>query len=136
MRTSPSNPREAVAAVIQFAGTLFFNWNTFGAMREAFGGTDRDLLVWTPDAIGSICFLVSSLLAALAARAETHNARRIAALNVFGSVAFGIAAIAGFTLPDTDQLLDASLASSGTLAGAICFFTAAYWLIPRHPKRR
>jgi len=136
MRTSPSNPREAVAAVIQFAGTLFFNWNTFGAMREAFGGTDRDLLVWTPDAIGSICFLVSSLLAALAARAETHNARRIAALNLLGSLAFGIAAIAAFTLPDTDQLLDASLASSGTLAGAICFFTAAYWLIPRHPKRR
>jgi hypothetical protein len=131
MRTSPSDPQEALAAVIQFAGTLFFNWNTFGGMREAFGNTDRDLLVWTPDAVGSICFLVSSVLAALAARVQTPDARRIAALNLIGSAAFGLAAIAAFTLPATDQLLDASLASSGTLVGAICFFIAAYWLVPR-----
>lgn len=131
MRTSPANPNEALAAVIQFAGTLFFNWNTFGGMREALGGTDRDLLVWTPDAVGSACFLVSSVLAAVAARAESANARRIAAVNLIGSIAFGLSAIAAYTVPDTGELLDASLATSMTLAGAVCFFVAAFWVVPR-----
>jgi hypothetical protein len=35
------------------------------------------------------------------------------------------AAIAAFVLPDTGDLLDASVVNSGTLLGALCFLVAA-----------
>jgi hypothetical protein len=46
------------AAVIQFAGTLFFNATTFRALHTALSSPSYDRLVWRPDAFGSICFLV------------------------------------------------------------------------------
>jgi hypothetical protein len=128
LRTARGDGLELWAAIIQFAGTLWFNVDTFDAMSdrlETASARAQNLLVWTPDAVGSACFLVSSVLAAVAAHAEGHRARRIARLNLLGSVAFGAAAIAGYVVPDTDDLVDASLATSGTLLGAICFFSAA-----------
>src|SRR4051812_31295990 len=47
------------AAVVQSAGTLFFNVTTYQAMDTALSNSDYDRLVWRPDAFGSICFLVS-----------------------------------------------------------------------------
>jgi hypothetical protein len=128
LRTARGNGFEVWAAIIQFGGTLWFNIDTFDAMSDRLssaGARAQNLLIWTPDAVGSICFLVSSVLAAVAARAEGHGARSIARLNLIGSIAFGASAIAAYVVPDTDNLLDASLASSGTLLGAICFFWAA-----------
>jgi hypothetical protein len=40
------------AAVIQFAGMLFFNATTFRAMDVALSNSDYDRLVWRPDALG------------------------------------------------------------------------------------
>src|SRR5829696_588051 len=51
------------AAVVQSAGTLFFNVTTFMAMDTALSNDDYDRLVWRPDAFGSICSLVSGLIA-------------------------------------------------------------------------
>ncbi len=51
------------AAVIQSAGTLFFNATTYRAMDIALSNYDYTRLVWRPDAFGSICFLVSGLIA-------------------------------------------------------------------------
>ena len=51
------------ASAIQFAGTLLFNRNTYDAMQEGIDATSYDPLVWTPDVLGSICFLVASCLA-------------------------------------------------------------------------
>jgi hypothetical protein len=46
-----------------------------------------------------------------------------------------LAAIAAFTLPSTDDLLDASIANSGTLLGALCFFWGArLMLLPPVPE--
>ena len=52
----------------------------------------------------------------------------MAFVNLVGSIAFGFAAIAAYVVPDTGDLLDASLANSMTLIGAVCFFVAAWWL--------
>jgi hypothetical protein len=49
----------------------------------------------------------------------------VAGLNLLGSIFFMAAAVAAFVVPDTDDLLDASLANSGTFLGAICFLVAA-----------
>ncbi len=46
-----------------------------------------------------------------------------------GSIFFMISALAAFVVPDTGDLLDAALANSGTLLGALCFFWAARLLI-------
>src|SRR5438045_865437 len=51
------------AAAIQSAGTLFFNVTTFRALHTALSAPDYNRLVWRPDALGSICFLVSGLIA-------------------------------------------------------------------------
>ena len=51
------------AAVVQSAGTLFFNVTTFTAMHNSLSNPDYDKLVWRPDAFGSICFLVSGVIA-------------------------------------------------------------------------
>jgi hypothetical protein len=116
------------AALIQLVGTLWFNVNTAAARLTGLDARQENLRVWTPDFIGSVCFLVASGLAvATLTRPPWHAGRpwRVAALNLLGSVFFMAAAVAAFVLPDTGDLLDASVANSGTFLGAVCFLVAA-----------
>lgn len=130
---------EWCATVIQLIGTVWFNVNTFDALREGFDTRQENLRVWTPDFIGSICFLVASWFAIRLVSAHplrwhhTDVPWRIAALNLLGSVFFMAAAVAAFVRPATDDLLDASLANSGTLLGAVCFFWGARLLLVPDP---
>ena len=133
LRTARGAGNEVRAALIQFLGTLFFNVSTFAAMWEELSARGADLLVWSPDAFGSVCFLVSSVFAEIAVLHAVLLIRRSATLNLIGSVAFGISAIAAYVVPDTDELLNASLASSTTLVGALCFFWAARILVKPSP---
>lgn len=131
------------AALVQFAGTLFFNVTTFTGMSDRItSGDHADLLVWSPDLFGSICFLVSSVLAEISVWGPLAPARRAASLNLLGSIAFGVSAGAAYIVPETSDLLDASLATSTTLLGALCFFWAARvlikpppWLLARMARR-
>jgi len=71
------------------------------------------------------------------ARREWHEAARdlrsdeiwIATINLAGSVAFGLSAIAAFVVPDTGELLNATAVNTWTLLGALCFFAAAFLLV-------
>ena len=47
------------ASLVQFVGTVYFNVDTFRAMQDSFDTADVNRVVWRPEAIGSICFLVS-----------------------------------------------------------------------------
>src|SRR3954447_16480886 len=51
------------AATIQSAGTLFFNATTYQALHTSLSNSSYDRLVWRPDALGSICFLISGAIA-------------------------------------------------------------------------
>src|SRR3954452_15862566 len=63
-RRSPGTGRSAWwSALAQSAGTVFFNVTTFRAMQTAVSSQHYDRLVWRPDALGSICFLVSGAIA-------------------------------------------------------------------------
>src|SRR5437763_17079939 len=55
------------SAVIQSLGTLCFNVTTFRALHTAVASPEYNRLVWRPDAVGSICFLVSGAIAYRAA---------------------------------------------------------------------
>src|SRR5215472_920895 len=91
------------ACAVQFVGTLFFNVTTFQAFQTGLDANEYNRLVWTPDARGSVCFLVSGLLAYLAVRQLSHRSADwwIAVINLAGCVAFGIAAIASYMVPST-----------------------------------
>src|SRR6476660_2244746 len=54
------------SAIVQSAGTLFFNVTTYQAMHVALTSSDYNRLVWRPDWRGSICFLVSGAIAYIA----------------------------------------------------------------------
>lgn len=140
LRTARGTGNEVRAAAVQFAGTLFFNLTTFAGMFHHLSAQRADLLVWSPDALGSVCFLASSVLAEIAVLHAILLIRRSATLNLIGSIAFGVSAVAAYVVPDTDELLNASLATSMTLVGALCFFWGARvlvkpppWLRPAHP---
>ena len=134
-------PRHRVwwAASVQLVGTLWFNVNTFDALRVGSSAHQQNFRVWTPDVLGSVCFLVASFIALQAASRGSID-HRIGVINMAGSVCFMAAAIAAFTLPRTDNYLDASLVNSGTFVGALCFFWGArlllVQLVPASPKRR
>jgi hypothetical protein len=110
------------ASLIQFAGTLFFNVSTYEGMKRGFDTKETNLRVWAPDVFGSICFLVSSGLAWWPAR------NRINAINLLGSIAFGVSAAAAFIQPDTDEPVSAAISNATTSVGAACFLLGAAWL--------
>jgi len=139
LRVARGEGTEVWAAAVQFAGTLFFNVTTFFGMYHHFETHTSNLLVWSPDVFGSVCFLVSSVLAEIAVIHAALLVRRSATLNLVGSVAFGISALAAYIVPDTDELVNAALATSMTLVGALCFLWAARilvkpppWLLPKN----
>jgi hypothetical protein len=123
------------AAFIQLVGTLLFNVSTFEAMR-ALDPAREGSLVWAPDAIGSACFLTASYLAyAEASQSWAGWQPRsiswwVVSINLLGSVAFGASAVASRVALQTGQPLDPFAANLSTLIGAICFFVAAYLLLP------
>ena len=117
------------SAAVQFAGTLLFNVSTFAGAHRQLTEEAAKHFVWSPDVYGSICFLVSSALAMRAARGDEFLVKRSALLNLAGSGAFGVSALAAYVVPETGELLDASLATSMTLVGALCFFRAARLLV-------
>jgi YrhK-like protein len=124
-----------LAATVQLIGTLLFNVSTFEGMKRGLSAREANLRVWAPDAFGSIAFLVASELAF----AETCHrwfcirrrsvAWRIAALNLLGSIAFGVAAIAAIVEPSNDEPVSAAVSNAGTAAGAICFLGGGLLLI-------
>ncbi|HSK25840.1 MAG TPA: hypothetical protein VK894_02905 [Jiangellales bacterium] len=129
------------AAGIQLVGTLLFNVSTGFAISGSLSVEQVDRLVWAPDVYGSVAFLVSSWLAVVSVRRgpwahrRRSAPRRIARLNMAGSVAFGIAAVGAFVIPATGDLLDVRWANAGTFLGALCFLTGAALMLPRWSRR-
>jgi hypothetical protein len=123
------------AALIQLAGTIFFNVNTFNAMKTGLDVHQTNRLVWAPDVFGCACFLVASYLAYV--EVGGHGVRRktrttdwwIAAVNLAGSVAFGVSAIASFVVPKTGSILDLGAANFTTALGALGFLIGALLLL-------
>jgi hypothetical protein len=125
-----------LAASVQLIGTIFFNLSTFAAMKHGLDTRQTNARVWGPDALGSICFLISSELAyaevchrwiCLKLRSLSW---RIVTLNLLGSLAFGAAAIASLLEPASGEPLSARLANGGTAVGGLCFLMAALALMP------
>ncbi len=110
------------------SGPLYFNVSTGVAMATDLSAQAAHQHVWRPDAIGSVCFLVSSALAwyevchGWAAWRPRSWSWWITLLNLIGSIAFGMSAVAGYINPVTGQVHNAERAEHcSTLIGAVCF---------------
>jgi hypothetical protein len=121
------------ATAIQLAGTLFFNVTTFTSLLDVPADvTDR--VVWRPDALGSVCFLASSAIAFAEAGHRWWSWRpherdwHITALNLWGSVFFGLSAVGAYVL-SSGELRNVRLANGGTFLGAVCFLVASILLM-------
>ena len=128
------------STLVQFVGTLFFNATTFFALSANLSVSQVNRLVWAPDALGSVCFLVASGLAwfevchAVACWRLHSLSWRITALNLVGSVAFGVSAVASFVVPTTGLPRNIMLVNLGTFVGALCFFVGAVLLLPERTQ--
>ncbi|HEY3505742.1 MAG TPA: hypothetical protein VGN37_23510 [Actinocatenispora sp.] len=128
------------ATAVQLVGTVYFNVSTGFATVQNLSTTTAYQHVWRPDAIGSVCFLVSSLLAwyeachGWAAWRPASWAWWITLVNLVGSIAFGVSAAAGYINPVTGQVHDLARANTQTLVGAVCFLAGAVLLLPERTE--
>ena len=122
------------AVVVQFVGTLLFNLNTFEGMQTLSPRLEQRL-VWTPDALGSICFLIAGYLAYVEVCGSWIGVQPgnvswwVTFINLIGSVAFGVAAVASYVTP-TGDVISVLGTNLGLFIGACCFFLGAYLLLP------
>ena len=130
------------AAASSSSGTLLFNLDTFHALQEGLDADAYDRLVWSPDALGSLCFLVSGYLAyAEVSGGYLRPHRRtlawwIAAINLLGCIAFGISAVAAYWVPTEGSLVDLAAANAFTAFGGLCFLVGAVLLLPESAAER
>ena len=119
------------AAIIQSAGTLFFNVTTYQALHTSLSNANYNRLVWRPDAFGSTCFLISGVIAYRASARHGWLPARgqpgwwEPSINLLGCIFFGISAIAGYLVPSTGSLLNLAWANWNTALGAACFLACA-----------
>lgn len=124
------------ATFVQLVGTLLFNISTIDAMADSLTVEESNRLVWAPDFLGSISFLIASQLGWMAFCHRLWCVRREdpdwwgALLNYIGSIFFMLAAIASLTLETTGEALNITIVNTATFAGAVCFFVGAYLLMP------
>jgi hypothetical protein len=131
-----------LAALVQFVGTLAFNLSTFAALKHGLTTSQSNRRVWAPDAFGSICFLLSSELAYAevchrwVCLRDRSLSWWIAAGNMLGSIAFGLAAVGSLIEPGSGEAVSARIANAGTAFGGLCFLLAALALMPEAARAR
>lgn len=118
------------SAFVLFVGTLYFGVSLLAALIGDLTTAQEHRLVWSPEVIGCVLFLVSGHLALLQLRRERRRGQGsrldwwIAVVNQVGSALFMVAAIAAFVRPSSGDELAVGIANWGTFAGAACFAAA------------
>jgi hypothetical protein len=126
-----------LAAAVLFTGTLVFAVNLIDSLLGELTPTQVDRLVWNPDVIGCLLFLISGHLAMVdicgswwpRSRGRTLRGENlgwwIVFVNQVGSVLFMASAGASFVRADGDMIA-VGIANWGTLTGALCFAVAGF----------
>jgi hypothetical protein len=121
-----------LAALTQLIGTVLFNISTFAALQP----DPNAARVWAPDVFGSIAFLIASELAFAEVCHRWVSLRHrtlswwIVALNLLGSIAFGVSAVASLVEGASGGDLSARITNGATTVGALGFLLASALLIP------
>ncbi|HEU4599711.1 MAG TPA: hypothetical protein VFS26_08185 [Solirubrobacterales bacterium] len=118
------------SAVALFVGTLYFGASLLAALIGDLTTAQEHRLVWSPEVIGCVLFLLSGHLALTEMHRDRPRGRRtdlgwrIAVVNQAGSALFMAAAVAAFVRPSTGDELAVGIANWSTFAGAACFAAA------------
>jgi hypothetical protein len=117
-----------LSTFVLFAGTLAFGVSLMTAFLKGLTTHQENRLIWSPEMIGCILFLISGHLAMteICHRFRPCLRRRdlgwaIVATNQVGSILFLVAALAAFIRPLTGSPVNVDVANWGTLTGAACF---------------
>ena len=124
-----------LSAAVQFPGTIAFNVSTGFALATSLTVQQTDRLVWAPDFVGSILFLVASWfgIAAVSTPFFQWTPRDPCGHRVdqhARTVFFMFSAVGALVLPTTGAMANVRWANAGTFAGAVCFFIGAALLLP------
>lgn len=118
-------------AWIQSAGTLLFNLMTFAAITIVVTDHSYNTAVWVPNAIGSVCFLISGTIFYLSSPRRgllprpDHKGWWEAAVNLLGCVLFGISAVTGYATGHPGAPVSTGITNWTTTLGAVCFLGVA-----------
>jgi hypothetical protein len=117
-----------LSTFVLFAGTLAFGVSLITAFLKGLTTHQENRLIWSPEMIGCILFLISGHLAMgeICHRFRPCLSRRdlgwaIVAINQVGSILFMVSALAAFIRPVTGSEVNVDVANWGTLSGAVCF---------------
>ncbi|MCX5199854.1 hypothetical protein OOK31_39315 [Streptomyces sp. NBC_00249] len=117
-----------LSTFVLFVGTLVFGVNLLDSFLQGLTVQQTNRLIWTPDVVGCVLFLISGHLAFVEichrSRPCVHSRSLgwwVVAVNQLGSVLFMVSALAAFTRPATGSLVNTDIANWGTLSGALCF---------------
>jgi hypothetical protein len=118
-------------AWVQSVGTVLFNVMTFASIYILVTSNSYDTVVWVPNAIGSLCFLISGAIFYLSSPRRgllprmDHKGWWEAAVNMLGCVLFGISAVAGYVMGRPGAPVSAGITNWTTTLGAVCFLAVA-----------
>lgn len=118
------------SAVALFVGTLYFGASLAVALLGDLTTAQIHRLVWTPEIVGCVLFLVSGHLALTEMHRDRPPGARadlgwwIVVVNQVGSALFMAAGVAAFVRPETGDALAVGIANWCTFSGAACFAAA------------
>ena len=133
------NPKQIgyMASLVQLIGTVMFNFNTGSAFFSDLNWIAQNILIFTPNIIGCICFLIASRLAFMEVCHGYWGWQPksiewwITVLNLLGSLGFMVSALYSLAVPPGDSSVSFTwLSAFFTLQGGVCFLTASYLLLP------
>ncbi|WP_327684391.1 hypothetical protein [Streptomyces sp. NBC_00467] len=128
-----------LSTFLLFVGTLVFGINLLNSLLQGLSAQQVNRLIWAPDMVGCILFLISGHLALVEVCHGRPGVRPldlgwwIVAVNQLGSVLFLVSALAAFTHPSTGSVVNIVVANWGTLTGAACFFVGGLFQFFERP---
>jgi hypothetical protein len=118
------------SAVALFVGTLYFGASLAVALVGDLTDAQQHRLVWAPEFVGCLLFLLSGHLALTEMHRDRPRGRRadlgwwIVVVNQLGSALFMASAVAAFVRPSTGDELAVGVANWTCFTGAVCFAVA------------
>ncbi len=130
-----------VSAFVLFVGTLAFGVSLLDAFLTTLDTAQLDHLIWAPDIIGCVLFLVSGHVAI---EEVCHGRFRLlprslgwwlVTVNQLGSILFFVAGLAAYIRPSNTSAEHLGLVNWGTALGALCFAVAGVAQLFERPDR-
>ncbi|HEY5115221.1 MAG TPA: hypothetical protein VIJ00_06835 [Nakamurella sp.] len=130
-----------VSAFVLFVGTLAFAISLVDVFLSSLSTKQQDHLIWAPEMIGCVLFLVSGHVAI---EEICHGRFRlmprslgwwVVAVNQLGSILFFVSGLAAYVRPATDEVINTDIMNWRTALGAFCFSAAGIAQLFERPEK-